>query len=197
MPAARGILLRWLESFPNPLKSSGILQDFSKTSKISRKSRKSRTFATRSRRPASKSPNPSGIRRIHTPPKNRFLGHGKPKKTFSLGCMIPKPLISDVFDFCSVFKFPRPNDNFECRGPPETTWTGTRNAPKQHNLQNHPKPVQKRSKNGPLPSGCGIAKRQTILAPQVLDTSFTAATTTGSSAPQRLRPPDLNLSSFS
>jgi hypothetical protein len=77
--------------------------------------------------------------------------------------MIPKPLISDVFDFCSVFKFPRPNDNFECRGPPETTWTGTRNAPKQHNLQNHPKPVQKRSKNGPLPSGCGIAKRAPLL----------------------------------
>ena len=47
------------------------------------------------------------------------------------------------------------------------------------------------------PPEIALALELTILAPQVLDTSFTTARTTGSSAPQHLRPPDLNLSSFS
>ena len=54
-------------------------------------------------------------------PKFRFPARGKLKKIFSVGCMISKSLIPDVFEFLPDLKSPQPNGYFECRGSPDSS----------------------------------------------------------------------------
>ena len=55
----------------------------------------------------------TGSAQLRTP-KNRFLDPALGEKILLLGWMVSESLISDVFEFPSVFNFPQPVEGFEC-----------------------------------------------------------------------------------